>query len=626
MAQTTTLLHKASAVTLAPALISPPKRFSVVPFWFWNDDLSPSGIVEQIADFERHGVYGFVIHPRVGLPRDLSWMSDKLLGFYKLAIEEAKRRGMVVTLYDEGMYPSGSSCGQVVAQNPDFRCRGLVYRELTDGQPVALAANETLVAVVARSSGGQLAVVDTPSRSHIRGLHYTNDKGGEDRPPAADLLNPLAVQAFISLVYQRFFDHFGNDFGNTIVSIFTDEPSLLAKGKANKSGFVAGTTGILAHINRILGYDFTPHLPALWFDDEPDAAKFRKDYTRAVNQRLQETYYIPIYQWCKAHGLALTGHPYRPDDMSVLRWFHIPGQDLVWRKVLPDQPSALEGDESTQAKNTASVMVHYGRQRNASECYGAYGHELTWDEMLWLAKWAFVRGVNLLHPHAFYYSVRGIRRDERPPDVGPNSVWWQHYGHYALMCQRLSWLNTDALQVCQLAILGDADSLPWRSAKVCFQQQRDFNYVSPVDILKHASVDDTGLHVGGMTYQAVIMESTPAPKVLAKLRPLSTSGRLITYHEGMTASALLASLNDLAIVDVQVSPATPALRVRHIIKDNSHYYILFNEEQLPITVNIAIGMANNRILYKPYTGANSYLSAHAPISLAGHEIAVQVVN
>src|SRR5690606_39934544 len=77
---------------------------------------------------------------------------------------------------------------------------------------------------------------------------------------------------------------------------------------------------------------------------------------------------------------------------------------------------------------------------------GAYGHELTWDEMTWLAHWCFIRGVNWLFPHAFYYSVRGPRRDERPPDVGPHAAWWDRYGEYADACRRRSEEHTSELQ------------------------------------------------------------------------------------------------------------------------------------------------------------------------------------
>ena len=127
---------------LPRALLDPPREFSVMPFWFWNDALDAGEIVRQIADFEAHGVYGFIIHPRVGLPRELSWMSEKLLSFYDVAIEEAKRRGMYVVLYDEGMYPSGSSSGQVVQANPAFHCRCLAKIELANGQPPDLPVGQ----------------------------------------------------------------------------------------------------------------------------------------------------------------------------------------------------------------------------------------------------------------------------------------------------------------------------------------------------------------------------------------------------------------------------------------------------------------------------------------------------
>ena len=119
------------------------------------------------------------------------------------------------------------------------------------------------------------------------------------------------------------------------------------------------------------------------------------------------------------------------------------------------------------AKCASSAMIHLGRRRNSNELYGAYGHNLTFAEVQWLANWCFVRGQNLLYPHAFYYSVRGPRRDERPPDVGPNSPWWDRYKPYADACRRLSWLNTDSRHVCEVAILAATQWLPDVPAKVC---------------------------------------------------------------------------------------------------------------------------------------------------------------
>jgi hypothetical protein len=423
-----------------------------------------------------------------------------MTGYMRSVIEQASRKGMWVILYDEGMYPSGSSSGQVVAENPAFRTRGLVAIDLDEAESgstvqgiriaasgdVALRSGQHLVAVVRRKlNGHRIAVVDRAAQdgySYIRGLHFVQDdpprradrrEVAENHPPGADILNPAAVACFIRLVYQRYYDAFGSHFGKTVRAIFTDEPSFLAK--RGERGMVPGTTGIVEQVSSILGYDFTPHLPALWYDDEPDADRHRRRYRRALEARLEQTFYRPISEWCETHGVALTGHPMGPDDIGHLRHFHMPGQDVVWRYIEPGKPSALEGEQSTQGKCASSAMIHLGRRRNLNECCGAYGHNFTFEEMQWLANWLLIRGCNLLVPHAFYYSVRGPRIDERPPDVGPNSPWWGQYKRFAAATDRLCWLNTDSRHVCELAILGLNDHLPWRSAKVCFQNQRDFN-------------------------------------------------------------------------------------------------------------------------------------------------------
>ena len=161
----------------------PPREFSVMPFWFWNDDLSEAELLRQIDDFREHGVHAFLIHPRAGLPKAIGWMSERMIELMRYAIERAAERDMWVILYDEGMYPSGSSSGQVVAENPAFRTRGLVCVDLDEAAPGSevqgvridaegkpdLAAGQTLVALVRRKSNGhRLAIIDRPARNCTR--------------------------------------------------------------------------------------------------------------------------------------------------------------------------------------------------------------------------------------------------------------------------------------------------------------------------------------------------------------------------------------------------------------------------------------------------------------------------
>ena len=48
-------------------------------------------MLRQIEDFEKHGVYGFVIHSRMGLPKNMDFLSPEMLALMRVAIEEAER-------------------------------------------------------------------------------------------------------------------------------------------------------------------------------------------------------------------------------------------------------------------------------------------------------------------------------------------------------------------------------------------------------------------------------------------------------------------------------------------------------------------------------------------------------
>jgi len=630
---------------------NPPVEFSQAPFWFWNDNLSEEEIVRQLDDFKAHGVYGVIIHPRAGLPRSIGWMSKNMIHFMRIALEHAANHDMWVIFYDEGMYPSGSSSGQVVAENPAFHTRGLFAVDLDEAKPGTeqsgvligdkgepeLEDGQNLVAIVKRKTNGhRIAVIDRamrPGRSVIRGLHFIEDdpprrpdhrEVRENTPPAGDILNPDAVACFIRLVYQRLYDEFSKYFGKTVPAFFTDEPSIL--GRSPERGAVAGTTGILEHVSSKLGYDFTPYLPALWYKDEPDAERYRRDYNRALQARLEETFYQPISQWCQEHGVALTGHPAAPDDIGHLRYFQIPGQDIVWRYIEPGQPSALEGSQSTQAKCASSAMIHLGRRRNSNEFCGAYGHDFTFEEMKWLTRWLIVRGCNMLYPHAFYYSIRGPRIDERPPDVGPNSPWWGHYRPYADSCRRLCWLNADCTHVCSLAILGRNDYLPWRAAKVCFQNQRDFNYIEARHLWEDAQVNSNGIHIAGMHYKALIIEDEPPQKAKPALKILENAGRLIRWEQGISDSNLVRQIDELVPVDVRVSPQNVDLRVRHVVKGGIDCYLLFNEGQEDMSAHVEFSAGGRRSMLDTYTGNRQSIDNDAGIKLARHELKVFTID
>lgn len=544
------------------------RPYGVTPFWFWNDDLEKSEVIRQIAAMDAAGVGGFVIHQRVGLPRSLGWMSEGLLAFMRLACAEAAKRGLRVILYDEGMYPSGSSSGQVVAENSDFACRGL---ELRPGKlrEQELGQDETFACHAKDSTGQEHTVVDRALGSHIRGLHYIDEtEETEDEPPAADLLNPEAMKCFLRLVHGRYAQELGEWFGSTITGIFTDEPSLLGRGAPRE--VIPGTTGILDEVRRITGEDFSRQMCAVFLDSEPGHREAKAKWNKAVRRRLEETYYSPMRQWCEDHGLELMGHPESPDDLALLRWFNVPGQDLVWRWVLPG-PAATQGPQSVQAKVASSAAWLQGAPRNSNELFGAYGHELTLQEMQWLAGWALVRGQNWLIPHAYYYSVRGSRRDERPPDVGLNSPWGDQLreinSEWEALCQAVS----ESQPVISACVLAKGDEAPWRCAEALLQRQVDFHYLDLDDLDPSLlSPDGRTLTVKDTAFTALAVEDGWLDELPDWLKeaPLVVSSDQEGWQDRLLA---------LAKPSVRLRDVEPHLRARLMTHHGRELVLLFNE-------------------------------------------------
>ena len=204
--------------------------------------------------------------------------------------------------------------------------------------------------------------------------------------------------------------------------------------------------------------------------------------------------------------------------MGLLRAFQLPGQDVVWRFVGPGQ--GVTGPDSVLAKCASDAARHAGRARNANECFGCCGPEgiqwaFTMDDMKWYMDWLFVRGTNLLYPHAFFYSLRDGRGEERPPDVGPNNLWWPWYGQIARYMRRMSWLMTGGVNQAEVAVLCEADRLPWEVCVPLYEHQIEFNYLLDTD-LPACRVEDGQLCLGRQRYNVLITEDVPLDEDVRK--------------------------------------------------------------------------------------------------------------
>ncbi|MCM1174423.1 MAG: type II toxin-antitoxin system RelE/ParE family toxin [Blautia sp.] len=109
---------------------NPPAEFTPIPFWFLNDAPDREKIRRQLADYVDKGVTGIVLHPRIGIPKEIPYLSGAYFETVRYVAWTAARLGMRVVLYDEGMYPSGSAHGLVANQVPGEEIAGLYEHQI----------------------------------------------------------------------------------------------------------------------------------------------------------------------------------------------------------------------------------------------------------------------------------------------------------------------------------------------------------------------------------------------------------------------------------------------------------------------------------------------------------------
>lgn len=490
-------------------ILQPGTEFSPIPFWFFNDAFDEDKVRNQLADYVEKGVNGLVLHPRIGVPKEMPYLSEEYFRAVKFIVKTAAELDMKIVLYDEGMYPSGSAHGMVVEANPEFASKGIILLDAESAQ-TKLAAEKN-AQVIAQLSDGRKIIYGFTGGT-IRGIHFGEDDGQPGAPKAADILNPAAVDEFIRLTHDRYYEELKEYFGTTVIAFFTDEPSALGRGGGRYRDWVAGLEEEL-----VAAGGKVEDLEALFIRrghvaGRADIVETVENetviiYRKMIKAKLREIFYARLSNWCEGHGIGLIGHPAESDDIEEELFFHIPGQDLIMRRVAPETGGLREFD-SVQAKLAADIARHLGRRRNANECMGVCNRDripwyMTAGDMKWFLDWLGLRGVNFYIPHAFYYSVEGARKEERPPDVGPNNIWWAHYKCFSDYMKRLSYLMTDSVNGARFAVLCDNNNAPYREIAGLYENQIEFNYL-PAAILEQAKIEDGKVCIQGYAYEGVL--------------------------------------------------------------------------------------------------------------------------
>jgi hypothetical protein len=110
--------------------------------------------------------------------------------------------------------------------------------------------------------------------------------------------------------------------------------------------------------------------------------------------------------------------------------------------------------------------------------------------------------------------------------------------------------------------------LPWKAARICFENQIDFNYIEDHHLGKDAVVGEGGIRIGSMQYGLLVVEEgygpTVGPEAEAAIAQLAETGRAVIIALSSTKvmsyswGSFKFSLRGLeANIDMDTNEATP---------------------------------------------------------------------
>lgn len=433
---------------------NPPAKFRGAPFWAWNTKLEKDELLRQIDIFKAMGIGGFHIHCRSGL--ETEYLGEEYMELVGACNEKAKKEEMLCYLYDEDRWPSGSG-GGLVTKDRKYRARYLSFGPADVNENDSIPTNSEDIA--GRQEGDGKSVIarfavtlkDGFLQEYKRLQASETAPGGtavweatlviaEDNPwfnnqAYVNTLDKKAIERFIEVTHEKYYEKFGDDFGTAIPSIFTDEPQFTHKQtlkfSTDRTNIALPFTDDFEETYKsVYGESIIDHLPELVWelpDDKISAARY--NYHDHVAERFSSAFADTVGNWCKAHNIKLTGHMMEEptlqsqtaalgETMRSYRSFDVPGIDMLcdWR-------------EYTTAKQAQSAAHQYGRTGVLSELYGVTNWDFDFRNHKLQGDWQAALGVTLRVHHLTWVSMNGEAKRDYPASIGYQSPWYKEYSY-----------------------------------------------------------------------------------------------------------------------------------------------------------------------------------------------------
>jgi len=416
------MIEKMTIEQILKSFKAPPAEYSAAPFWFWNDDLKEENLLFQMREMKAKGIDEAIIHSRKG--RIVEYLSEEWFSRVAFCLKNAKNIGLKVWIYDEDNWPSGYAGERVMKENPDFIAKHLIRvkgEDLPDGAKAVHKDREYTYAIC--------KTLWNPAYSQS---FYT------------DLLNIEATRCFIKHTHEEYYKRFKRYFGDgTIRGFFVDEPGFYNnfnyyENRAD-AGSVPFTDTFPEYFLNKRGYDVFTRIGGLWSPDGT-ALDFKTDFYDTLAEMYCENFMLPIKHFCNERGVLSIGHAHSEEFMP----YHLSTQGDLFKVLSCLDYSGIDridvSAEKLTEKYCSSAAHIYGQKRAMSETFAASGLDLNPERIKQWTNFQYVRGINMMVPHAFFSSTDGDRKWECPPSLFYQNPYWKYFGEYAGYVKRLSYL------------------------------------------------------------------------------------------------------------------------------------------------------------------------------------------
>ncbi len=576
------------------SFISPDVSFAPVYIWVWNDICTCDIIDAQLAEMQNLGIRSFYILPEPKefrpdcMPTNLKpdYLSAEYFELCAYAVGKGKALGMKCWIYDEGGWPSGGACGKVLRDHPEYARQvlkarersffaGDVYKKLSPDVVASFIRDKEII------EDGYRFSEDTVITEYVQESEIFSNA---DYP---DLLNKDATEYFIKITHDKYASSMKNSLGKNVTAVFTDEP---------KAPFGAFRKELAQQYESVYGESVLPYLPLITrrvaVTQENVHILYR--WYDLCSRMFCDNFLLPCKKWANDHGMAFTGHMDKDHEptgcvrgggnfnlMRALRCFDIPGVDVIWRQLFPENRITnrddLNGYNGFFPRYASSAAAQNGTKLAMSEIFGVAGPGLTYDIMRFTVGYLAVRGINIFNLFNFPLGRKGAYLAQELPIFTENQVFYRYLAQFNRYMERLSYVSALGERVCETGIYypvhdfqgglnADAVAKSFDTLGRALEEMMvDFDIVDDDALEASHGADDGFIRIGRAVYRHIIIPENA-------FIPQETQKVLHRFIEG--GGSVSHGLSDLTPI-IRVEGA--GLRAMHRKAENADLFCLFRE-------------------------------------------------